>query len=263
MSQRCVWVIVVGEANATAQAAAAKLAPYGVAVQGQNWPIDDASHWMSQAQSAAQAGARFVLIAASAKDYQRPDLRRQLSLFRLFLQTLTQSAINGMVMLTDADQADVVTSELPGTALLGDWEVNPANGWAARVVARLHAPKRPGWPVTLGLFAHEKLGTWLQTQPVPGEAARGCLVGVSGHGADISFHAAGQAGCLPENTVNEFSLKGITFTSAGHEFKAWALQNSLSPEQAYFVKLEGEPDLLAISTLPDGEISDVHLMCLR
>jgi hypothetical protein len=29
------------------------------------------------------------------------------------------------------------------------------------------------------------------------------------------------------------------------------------------VRLEGEPDILAIGILPDGEVSDVDLFCLR
>jgi len=263
MSERCVWVIVVDNAEAMAQSAAAKLAPYGVAVRGQTWSIEKTERWMDHAQNAAQAGTRFVIVATSTENYQRPTLRRQLSLFRLFLQTLTKSTVNGIVLLTDPDQTTSVVSDLPGTPLLADWQGNSTDHWAARVVARLHAPKLPHWPVALGLFAHEKLGTWLQVQPVPDGTARGCLLGVSGNQADISFQATGLVGHLPENSTNEYQLKGLKFTSAGHDFKAWGLQNTLSPEQAYFARLDQEPDLLAISTLPDGQLSDVHLLCLR
>lgn len=263
MSDRCVWMIVLGDLDAKARATAAKLAPYGVEIQGQALAVDQANSWMSCAQSAAQAGARFVIVVSSSEDYWRPEVRRQLSLFRLFLQTFTKSTINGMVDLVDAGQVDARSVDLPGTPILDDWETITTDSWAARAVARLHSPKRPNWPVALGLFAQEKLGTWLQVQPKPGHIAPGCLLGVSGNEAKISFHAAGPAGCLPERSINEFELKGLTFTSAGHDFHAWGLQNSLPPEQAYFARLQNEPDLLAISTLPDGELSDVHLMCLR
>lgn len=263
MSERCVWMIILGNVDATARSTAAKLAPYGVTIRGQTWHVDEPNSWMNHAQSAAQAGAHFVIVTSSSEDYQRPAIRRELSLFRLFLQTLTKSTINGFINLVDPDQADSVVTYLAGTPILGDWEATMTGQWPARTVARLHAPKQPVWPVSLGLFAHEKLGTWLQVQPSPGQTASGCLLGVSGNQANISFHAAGPAGCLPERSVNEFELKGLTFSSAGHDFNAWGLQNTLTPEQAYFARLDGEPDLLAISTLPDGQISEVHLLCLR
>lgn len=263
MNDRCVWMIVLGDVDTEARTTAAKLAPYGAAIRGQAFDIDQTSWWMSCGRHAAQAGAHFVIVVISFMDYQRPEIRRQLALFRLFLQTLTKSTINGLVHLVGSEQVDSGSTSLPGVPILGDWETVMTDQWPARTVARLHAPKQPAWPVSLGLFAHEKLGTWLQVQPSPGQTAHGCLLGVSGNEATISFQAVGQAGCLPERSINELELKGLTFASAGYDFNAWGLQNVLSAEQAYFARLENEPDLLAISTLPDGELSDVHLMCLR
>ncbi|HEY7803660.1 MAG TPA: hypothetical protein VIC30_04410 [Orrella sp.] len=263
MSDRCVWMIVVGNTDTAARSTAATLAPYGVVIQGQALNVDQANGWLVCAQSAAQASARFVVVVSSSEDYKRPEVRRQLSLFRLFLQTFTKSTINGMVNLVDSGQADARSVDLPGTPILADWETITTDSWAARAVARLHSPKRPSWPVALGLFGQEKIGTWLEVQPMPGQSAPGCLLGVSGNEAKISFHAAGPAGCLPDRSINEYELKGLTFSCAGHDFHAWGLQNALPPEQAYFARLENEPDLLAVSTLPNGELSEVHLMCLR
>jgi len=263
VSDRCIWMIVVGEVDAAAQLAVAALAPYGVSVRGQKWVGEDPDGWMTQAQAANSDSARFIIVVSTPEDYCKPEIRRGLALFRLFLQTLGKSSINGLVMLTDPTQANTVLSDLPGTPVLNDWETVTTQTWPARAVARLHAPKQPAWPATLGIFAHEKFGTWLQVQPTPGKTANGCLLGVSGNESDISFHAVGDAGSLPERSVNEFEIKGLTFSSAGHDFTAWGLQNILTPDQAYFARLSGQPDLLAISTLPNGELDDVHLMCLR
>lgn len=263
MAERCAWLIGVGAVDTAAQLAASQLRGYGVAIQGQKWPMGEKQAWLASAQEAAGAGARLIVVVASPEDYQNPALRRDLSLFRLFLQTLVKSPVDGLVILTDPSKAAAIASPLPGTALLGDFEMVQGSGWQAKAVARLHAPRRSRWPVRLGLFAQERLGVWLEVKPQPTDTTEGCLVGVSGEGADISFHAAGTAGRLPEKSVNEYEMKGIGFESAGHAFTAWALQNRFSPDEAYYVRLEGEPDLLAIGTLPGGEPSDVDLFCLR
>lgn len=263
MVDRCAWLVAVGEVDELAQLTARQLTAYGVVVKGQRWPDKQPQAWMASAQEAAGDGARLVVVVATPESYRDPALRRQLALFRLFLQTLTRTTINGFVVLKGGTESSDIRSDLPGTAVLGDWESVGTENWIARAVARLHAPRRPKWPADLGLFAQEKLGVWLSVKPEPGQIIHGCMVGVSENQSDISFHAVGSAGQLPERSVNEYEMKGISFESAGHSFKAWALKNTLSANDAYFVRLEGEPDLLALATLPNGEIGDVDLINLR
>jgi hypothetical protein len=263
MAERCAWLIGVGSVDAAAQLAASQLRSYGLSLKGQKWPTDEKQAWLASAQEAAGAGARLILIIATPEDYQKPALRRELALFRLFLQTLVKSPVDGLVILTDPAKAAEVQTDLPGTALLGDFEIVQGANWQAKAVARLHAPRKPKWPVRFGVYAQEKLGVWLEVKPEPGNTTSGCLVGVSGNASNISFHAVGDAGRLPEKSVNEYEIKGIEFESVGQKFTAWALQNALTPAQAYYVRLEGEPDVLAIGTLPGGELSDVDLFCLR
>jgi hypothetical protein len=263
MAQRCVWLIGVGDVDAVAQLTASQLRPYGLAIQGQKWPLGEKQAWLASAQEAAGANAGLVLLVSSPEDYKQPALRRELALFRLFLQTLVKSPVDGLVILTDPSKAGEVKSDLPGTGVLDDYDIVQGTGWQAKAVARLHAPRKPKWPARLGLFAQEKLGVWLEVKPQPNETTQGCLLGVSGNGSDISFHAVGASGRLPEKSVNAYEMKGIEFESAGQPFKAWALQNTLTASDAYYVRLEGEPDILAIGTLPGGELSDVDLFCLR
>jgi hypothetical protein len=263
MADRCAWIIGVGSVDAAAQLAAAQLRSYGLTIQGQKWPEAEKQAWLASAQEAAGAAARLILIVVSPEDYNKPELRRQLALFRLFLQTLVKSPLDGMVILTDPTKAIDVQTDLPGTAILGDFELVQGTGWQARAVARLHVPRKSKWPVRFGLYAQERLGVWLEVKPQPTETTAGCLAGVSGNESTISFHAVGEAGRLPEKSVNEYEIKGIEFDTAGHKFNAWALQNTFTPKDAYYIRLDGEPDLLAIGTLPNGEITDVDIFCLR
>lgn len=263
MADRCAWLVGIGDVDAVAQLTASQLRAYGVSVKGQKWPTDEKQPWLASAQEAAGAGARLLVIMASSDDYAKPQRRRELALFRLFLQTLAKSPIDGLVILTDPTKAAEAKSDLPGTGLLDDFEIVQGAGWQAKAVARLHAPRKSKWSVRFGLFAQEKLGVWLEVKPQPTQTTKGCLVGVSGNDSNISFHAVGLFGHLPEKSINEYEMKGIEFDASGHSFKAWALQNTFQPDNAYFVRIEGEPDLLAVGTMPEGEPSEVDIFCLR
>ena len=91
---------------------------------------------------------------------------------------------------------------------------------------------------------------------------QGCLVGVNGTGCEINFHAVGTAGGLPEKSVNEYELRGLVFDVGSRSFDAWALQNMIGADQAYYVRLVGEPDALAIGELPAGQLSEVDIVNL-
>jgi hypothetical protein len=62
--------------------------------------------------------------------------------------------------------------------------------------------------------------------------------------------------------VNEYELRGLKFETEGVAFNAWGLQNKIAPEQSYFIRLEGEPDVLAFGALPGGEIFELEFVRL-
>lgn len=258
MTDKCAWIITLGQHEAAAQAAAAQLANYGLPPKGQRWATD-ANGWIASAQEAAQANAAIVLVVGNAAECSNIATRRQLALFRLALQTHRKSTVNGIFLPADSPPAPSDDARL---GVLDDWLIASDNRWPAKAVARAHAPINPPWPARLGVHAQERLGVWLEAHPAPEHPASGALLGVAGNGADISFQAVGPEGGLPEKTVNEFALEGLKFEAGGQAFNAWALQNTLSPHDSHYVRIEGEPDWLAIGTLPNGEAEDVHLIRL-
>lgn len=258
MSNISAWIITLGSDDAAAQVAAARLAAYGLTPRGQRWSSDTDS-WIASAQEAAQANAAVVIVTGDMAMYNDPATRRQLALFRLALQTRRQSAVNGLILAATAPPQPTAGDT---AGVLDDWQIITGTPWQATAVARAHAPKQPAWPVRLGVHAQERLGVWLETHPSPGQAASGALLGVSGNNSAISFHAVGPAGTLPDRTVNEYQLQGLKFDAANRPFDAWALQNTIAPNESYFVRIEGQPDVLAIGTLPGGQPDDVHLLRL-
>ncbi|MER1967077.1 hypothetical protein [Castellaniella sp. GW247-6E4] len=259
MADKCAWFINLDENDTAARLAAAQLGPYGLAVKGQRWPTEDKA-WLSSAQEAADAGAAVVLAIGSPARQAEGAVRRGLALFRLALQTRLGRPVNGFALVTG--EPDGAGDASMGNAILGDWARLDGTRWQAKVVARAHAPIAPPWPVRLGLHAHERLGIWLETHPAPGKTAAGALVGVAGNAAKIDFHAVGPAGGMPERSVNEYELQGLQFEAAGQAFQAWGLRNAIAPDHSYYVRLDGEPDTLAIGALPDGELEDVSLIAM-
>src|SRR5690606_8739137 len=190
-----------------------------------------------------------------------PAIRGELALFRLALQTQRGTTVNGLALLA-GEPAAPAAAGTSRSDILDDWLAAVDARWPARAVARAHAPVAPRWPVRLGMHAHERLGAWLEVHPLPGHEAEGACVGVSGEGASINFHAVGEAGALPERSVNEYELQGLKFDIGGLAFDAWALQNRIGEGQSYFVRVDGLPDYLAVGTLPVGQLEEVHVLSL-
>jgi hypothetical protein len=263
MVDRCAWIIGIGDVEPVVQLVATQLKPYGISIKGQKWPLGEKQAWRASAQEAAGASGRVVIIVASTESYNNKDIRRELALFRIMLQTFLKQPVAGFVILTDPKKQPEFDPALFGINILEDWEVVSGTTWPAKVIARLHAPKKSTWPIKIEIFAQEKLGVWISVNPEPGSTTQGCVVGVSGNNADISFHAVGLAGRLPERSVNEYEIKGLEFDFDDLHFKAWAVQNKIGPDDAYYVRIEGEPDVISAGGFPNGEIGDLALLYLK
>lgn len=259
MTEKCAWIINLGQDDAPAQMAAAQLAAYGLTPKGQKWPAGEDKAWMGSAQEAAQQNAAVVILTGPATALTDPGIRCELALFRLALQTQRGATVNGISLLA----GDPAEAAVPARSdILTDWLSAADARWPARAVARAHAPVAPSWPVRLGMHAHERLGAWLEVHPLPGQTVQGACVGVAGDGAVIDFHAVGPAGALPERSINEYELQGLKFDIGELAFEAWALQNSIASDHSYYVRIQGRPRHLAIGALPQGQLEDVHIVSL-
>ena len=263
MADKCAWLIAWGEAvDPAAQLVAGAARQYGLNVKGQHWPEKEKQAWLASAKEAAQANAAVVLLVVTHAVYALPENRRALALFRLSLQTLLNRQIDGVILL-QGEASATAPSGLFGEAVLSNWMVvGPTDKWVARAVARAHAPAKSPLPARLSIYAEERLGVWLEVRPNTTEPVQGFIVGVSGPSADITFHAVGLSGRLPERSVNEYELRGLKFETEGLAFNAWGLRNQIAADQSYFIRLDGEPDVIAFGALPDGEISELEFVRL-
>jgi hypothetical protein len=263
MTDKCAWLIAWGEGvDPAAQLVAGAARQYGLNIKGQHWPEKEKQAWLASAKEAAQAQAAVILLVTTHAVYAQPENRRALALFRLLLQSLLNRQVDGVVLLQGPPPTEPFP-DLFGSEVLGDWMVvGPTDKWVARAVARAHVPTKSSLPLHLSIYAEERLGVWLELRPNKAEGSQGFIAGVSGAGADITFHAVGLSGRLPDKSVNEYELRGLKFDTEGIAFNAWGLQNKIAPEQSYFIRLEGEPDVLAFGALPGGEISELEFVRL-
>lgn len=259
MSQKCAWIINFGPDDRPAQMAAAQLNAYGLPAAGQKWPKGEDKAWMNSAEEAAQRNTAVIILVGQAAELD-PATRAELALFRLALQTHRGAPLNGLSLLAGVPAAPAQADGRIG--ILDDWLAPADARWTARAVARAHAPVAPAWPVRLGLHAHERLGAWLEVHPSPGRDSPGACVGVAGEDASIDFHAVGPAAALPERSVNEYELQGLKFDIGPLAFEAWALQNRIAPDHSYFVRIAGLPSHLAIGSLPEGQLEDIHIVSI-
>jgi hypothetical protein len=253
MSQKSVWLtwMPLGAEAPQPQATVQALGQAGLAVTGSPWvdaPRDFAwselgSHlagdntpdvWVIAArrQDLANTEHRFGLAMALAM--VRADAKKQPHVVQLGLDGLPQAA-------------DLPT--LLRSAVLVDGSVA---GHATKVLlATLQPAKAPAEPFRLRVIAHKMLGLWVEVGPAQG-VWKGAMVGVAG-GATIQNHAVGKRGGLPERTVLHHKLEGLQLEVAGAEFVANAVQNELTTEDSYYLKLDGRLSHLLIGQHPDGD----------
>ena len=262
MAANCVWIITVGEVGPLSQIVASGLKTYGLDVQGQRWPVDESQAWLTSAQEAASSRAALVVLVVDPSLYQKADIRRGLALFRLSLQTRIDRLVDGFIVF-QGPPPELELGVSNCHRVLEDWQVvDPETSWLAKAVARMHVPSKLGTPIKLGLHAHERLGVWFEIARNPPIAQKGSVAGVSGENVQIDFHAVGPKGRLPNRTVNEYEIQGMKFDYQGLSFEAWGLQNTLTEDESYYIRVEGEPSYISAGELPNGEMTEVDLVCL-
>ena len=263
MADKCAWLIAWGkDVDPAAQLIAGAARQYGLNVKGQHWPENDKQAWLASGIEAAAANTGIVLLVITHSLFAKPEVRRSIALFRLFLQTRVGRHVDGFVML-QGERVDQPHVPSQAVGVLDDWLVlGPTDSWVAKAVARMHAPGKSALPIKFSVYAEERLGVWFELRPTGDGVVQGCTAGLAGNDSKITFHAVGQSGHLPEKSVNEYEIKGMKFEALGHEFDAWGLQNSLASDQSYFIRVDGEPELLANGPLPGGEVTEMDFVRL-
>lgn len=262
MAGKKVWLTWMpgGEGAPGPQETVTTLGRYGLEVSGAPW-VDDLEKvaWAELGGGLMDAaGPDIWLIAGRRADLEATRNRYGLSLTAAMAGAARGADLQGVCLGLDFEPEALPT-------LLGGFRCFDGAGgaWAAKLVAAAHAGGAAAAQpedYRFNVIAHSLIGQWLEVGPRDGDW-RGAMLGVSEEG-EITHHAVGPAGQLPEKAVLEYPTRGIEAELGGTKFTAWAVQNALGPADSYYVKVEGCPARLLFGGHPGTDQAEVTVLDL-
>ena len=135
------------------------------------------------------------------------------------------------------------------------------SGWPGKLVASFFKKDAGAMQeFRFTAYANQYTGQWFEIGPRV-ETWNGVMFGVSGD-AKITYHAVGPKGTLPERTVLEYATKDIKAKVGDTDFTVWSVQNVLTSDQSYFIKMEGAPPQVVLGGHPGSENAEVSVVNL-
>jgi hypothetical protein len=250
------WLSSLGEDEGPA-AIVSLLNRSGFDVSGDYW-VNDLSKmaWLDLATTLIDSKTKYDLwvVAGNNPSFEEENTRYALSM------------IAGMI---NAQQENNVQINLLGLDQMPDQDSMPTllqtsqcynahdSGWPSKLVsAAFKARKQAIQPdYRFNIIAHPVLGQWFEVGPENDEW-NSVMLGVTSD-SNITHHAVGERGHLPETSKLEYPLEGILAKIDEVEFTARSVQNSINPTLSYFAKIEGFPRSVIIGGYPEGDSAEV------
>jgi len=237
----------------------AQLKTYGLEVKGHFWEDENSKMaWAKVREELIRPEVTLWLILTSGENLKNPSIRYGLSLLTLTVQAKRGISYPIIILLDDGEipSAEILPTPLKGCDSLS--LTDPA--MAAKLVVKVNTPvKEIHLDYRLDTYGNPHIGQWLEVGPFH-TTWPGVMFGVEG--AEITFHAVGPKGFLPEQSTLHYPLKGLKLNLGQKEYTAWAAQNELNSETSYFVRIEGFPESILFgpySTEKEAEVFVVQL----
>ena len=234
--------------------------PYGLEVTGHFW-IDDLQKmaWIGPRDMLVDAKTALWGILGSKQDFEKPEIRYGLSLLALSAAAQKQSPLN-ILILQEGEEA-ITAGDLPTPLKGADVRSLSDSGLGAKLVAKIHQPQSPSAEeYFIDIHGNEHIGQWFEIRPTDGSWP-GAMFGAAG--GEIVFQAVGPAGGLPEKSVLNYPSQGLQLSLGDTEYTAWALQNEINPETAYYAKVDGHPSSIIFGPFSTEASADVYVMNLK
>lgn len=257
---KTVWVTALAKDEARVKTVMGELKKYGFAPNGHFW-VDNLEKmaWLGAREEMKKAKPSLWLVLASDQDLAAPSLRYGLSLMALSTQAASGAGFPTAVLTSGKAPADAAALPGPLRGALPLADATPA--WQAKLVALASKPAAPdARDYRLDVYGDPSIGQWFEVGPTQG-AWKGAMFGVAG--AEITFHAVGPKGRLPERTVLEYEQKGIELTLGAKKFTAWAVKNQVEAGHSYYLRVKGEPEAVLFSEYAEGQEAEVHTVYLK
>jgi len=262
MAQRKVWLSWVAQdtCKADPNTSMAALKKNGLLPQGTRW-IDDVAKaaWaeLLPTLSDAQQTDAWV-IALDRASFDKVSVRYGLSVLAATVRERRGAAYPIVVLGIDFTPTQ---EQLPTFLRAGPIYSSTDSGWPAKLVASFFKKgEGVAQEFRFSVYASQYTGQWFEIGPKT-EAWNGVMFGVSGD-VKITHHAVGPKGALPERAVLEYATKDIKAKVGDTDFTVWSVQNHVTAEQSYFLKVDGCPAKVVLGGHPGSENAEVYLIDL-
>ena len=256
-----VWLTALSRDEQGVQQLMKGLMEYGLDVDGSFYEDDlEKMAWMASRDAIVSSDVAAWVLYIKGDSLEKESVRYGLSLLALNVIAVRG---HGFPVLALLDAAEVDPETLP-TPLAG-MELLDANNPAAmaKVVAAAHRPEGPdvaGLEYRIDVYGNPQVGQWFEVGPSSGKW-NGAVFGISD--GDILFHAVGPRGRLPERSVLNYPVQGMDIRLGELNFAAWGLQNELTGNDSYFVKVEGFPGAIVFGPYPSQDETELFKIRLK
>jgi hypothetical protein len=254
---KIVWLSSLVSSEDMVKNLISQLRPYGLEVKGHFWEDNlEKKAWAKPRDELIKPEVTLWLILASQENLANSSLRYGLSLLSLTVQAQKGISFPILILYTEGKEP---SSEMLPTPLKGvDFLSHSDPSMAAKIVVKINTPVKPiPSEYRIDTYGNAQIGQWIEVGPSTGSWP-GAMFGVAG--GEITFHAVGPKGSLPNQSVLNYPLKGIKLNLGEKEYTAWAAQNPITPEISYFVKIEGFPESLIFGPYSTQEEADVYVV---
>lgn len=231
---------------------------YGLEADGHFWVDDlDKMAWAGALDKLAEENAGLWLIAGNAESLNREKTRYGLSMLSLALTGRKQGLLPAILVLPREEVKDLA---LP-TALASAEVLDSQSKIGPKLAAKANMPQtRMDMEYRIGVHPLPGLGQWFEIGPARGQQWSGAMFGLDE--GEITAHGVGPAGQIPEKTVLEYQMRGITLESEGKQFSAWAVKNSLAETDSYYLQVTGMPKKLLFGSFSEESGTELFGMSL-
>ncbi len=257
--KKTIWISALGkkEDPAPIQRLHQIITQYGLDPIGHFWQDDLAQMaWTAPLDEISNPKVAMWMIVAKAQDLDSESIRYGLSCLAINVQNLKGHGFPIVIVLTSGE----TTPDRLATPLRGAQIVSIQNpGLGPKLAAKANIPASKSMPpYQLYIHAVVGIGQWYEVNPGTGHTWQGVLFGIDT--GEITSHGTGSVGKLPEKAIVEYPMKGLEIQRGEVKYKAWAVKNTLSDQNGYFLGVKGYPKSILFGPLPEDNDLDVYVV---
>ncbi len=258
--QKKIWLSALKCPEEMVQSVIGKLQSYGLAADGHFFEDDlGKMTWAAPRRQLLNSSISMWLLLSSAESLRQPSFRYGLAMLALAVQAERGLDFPIIILQTEGEAIHPDTLPTP----LANARILPLGGdsYAAKLVAIAHTPVQyvqPGY--RLDVYGIPNIGQWFEVGPLDSNW-QGAIFGVSN--GEITLHAVGPAGQLPEKSVLNYPQQGLQIAMGDCEFTAWGVQNELDSSSSYYLKIEGTPEKIMFCPYSSEEETEAYIVTLQ